>query len=215
MEEIVDGVLLGSVGGVLNGDVELVAGKQRRALYTNGLDQWVDLGNQRDNCMGGLEKCSHGFVMAMWLKMHRYHKPGTTDDEYYLTNGGHTKHSMGIVLLMRAKSFLVFFRTATRYWQITTTTQNTLYTWHHLVLTWDATNGGKVYVNGMLDGEERLGISYRSNWAGDTYTKFIVGCESTFPPRSAAEMTLDELRIWDAVMNAQQVWVLYVADIFA
>ena len=212
MDEIVGGTLYGSVAGILNGDVELVTGKQRRALYTNGLDQWVDLGNQRDNCMGDLEKCSNGFVMAMWLKMHRYHKPGTTDDEYYLTNGGHTKYSMGVVLLMRTKVFLVSFRTASRYWYVTTTAHNTLYTWHHVVLTWDATNGGKIYTNGMLDGEERRAISYTSNRAGDTYTKFIVGCENMLPPRNAAEMTLDELRIWDAEMNEQEVWLMYVSD---
>ena len=201
MDKIVGGALSGSVAGVLNGDVELVTGKQGRALHTNGLDQWVDMGNQRDNCMGDLEKCSNGFVMAMWLKMHRYHKLGTTDDEYYLTSGGHTRASMGVVLLMRAKVFLVNFRTASKYWQTTTTVQNTLHTWHHVILTWDASNGGKIYTNGMMDREERQGTSYTSNRAGDAYTKFIVGCESTLPPRNAAEMTLYELRIWDAVMN--------------
>ena len=67
MEEITGGQLTGSVQGVLVGDVKLVSGKQGRALYLNGLDQRVSLGNQRHNCMGDLNKCINGFVVALWM----------------------------------------------------------------------------------------------------------------------------------------------------
>ena len=215
MDVISGGVLLGVVPGVLNGDVRLVAGKQGKALYTNGLDQWVNLGNQRGNCMGDLNQCNTGFVMALWLQMHRYHKPGTTLDEYYLTSGGHTRRSMGVVLLMRDKRFLASFRTASWMWYFASATENNLDIWYHVVLAWDASKGGRIYVNGMTDGADLVGTSYASNKNGNTYVNFILGCENVAPPRNAAEMTLDELRIWDANMNDQQVWRLYVADAFA
>ena len=56
MEELVGTLLKGSVDGDIHGDVQLVAGKRGKAFYKNGMDQWVDLGNQRSNCMGNLEK---------------------------------------------------------------------------------------------------------------------------------------------------------------
>ena len=94
MEKMVDGKLLGPVLGNVVGDVELVRGKRGKALYTNGINQRVNLGNQRDSCMGDLSKCNNGLVMAMWLQTHRYTEPDEpgfyTREEYYISSGGHT-----------------------------------------------------------------------------------------------------------------------------
>ena len=114
---MVDGKLLGPVLGNVVGDVELVRGKRGKALYTNGINQRVNLGNQRDSCMGDLSKCNNGLVMAMWLQTHRYTEPDETGfytrEEYYISSGGHTSHSMGVALLMRVKKIRVIFRTKT------------------------------------------------------------------------------------------------------
>ena len=211
MEEIVGTSLKGSVDGDIHGDVQLVAGKRGKALYTNGLDQWVDLGNQRSNCMGDLNKCDNGFVMAMWLQMHPY----DSSAKYYITSGGHTRKSMGVALLMTAKKLSVGFRTASWRWSLTNPTQPIPDTWYHVVLTWNATNGAYIYINGAIGAADQQGYSYASNRNGDTYTKFILGTESTNPPVASGEMTIDELRIWDAVMNKQDIWSLYAADSMA
>ena len=208
MEEIVGTSLLGSVNGDIHGDVQLVPGKRNNALYTNGQDQWVDLGNQRSNCMGDLNKCENGFVMAMWLQMHPY----DSSEKYYITSGGHTRQSMGVALLMQGKQLKVSFRTASWRWDLTYPTQPIPSTWYHVVLTWTAENGAHIYINGAIGAADKEGYSYASNRNGDTYTKFVLGTESTNPATACGEMTIDELGIWDAVMNQQDIWSLYAAD---
>ena len=47
MEEILGGELSGSVPGAIVGVVKLIRGVRDQALYVNGLDQRVDLGNHR------------------------------------------------------------------------------------------------------------------------------------------------------------------------
>ena len=84
-----------------------------------------------------------------------------------------------------------------------------------MVLTWTAANGANIYINGANKAEDKQGYSYASNLNCDTYTKFVLGTESTEPPTTSGEMTIDELRIWDAAMNEQDIWSLYAADLMA
>ena len=217
MDDIAAGVLVGSVNGDIIGGAQLVGGKKGKALNTNGLDQCVDLGNQRDNCMGNLDNCHTTFVMAMWLRMHRYDDLGANNDEYYITSGGHTDRSMGVALLMREKSIRVIFRTASRVWELSYTTEPKLHTWYHVFLSWSNADGGRVYINGMLGGEDRLGTSHVNNLDGNAYNKFLLGCESTFPFSGAGQMTLDNLRIWDVAwpIGEMHPWLQYVTDTLA
>ena len=218
MEKMAVGKILGPILGDVVGDVKLVPGKRGNALYTNGIDQRVNLGNQRDSCMGDLSKCNNGFVMAMWLQVHKYTEPDEpgfkTTEEYYISSGGHTSHSMGVALLMRAKKIRVIFRTETHLWDFSHNEILSLHTWYHLVLTWDVGSGGKVYINGVLGSHNQVGRSFASNRLGNTYADFMLGDRNHEPPGYPGEMTLDELRIWDAVMNETDVWNIYAADIF-
>ena len=214
MDDIAAGVLVGSVNGDIIGGAQLVGGRKGKALNTNGLDQCVDLGNQRDNCMGNLDNCHTTFVVAMWLRMHRYDDPGANNDEYYITSGGHTDRSMGVALLMREKNIRVIFRTASRVWEPSYATEPKLHTWYHVFLSWSNMGGGKIYINGVLGGEDRLGTSHVNNLDGTTYNKFLLGCKSTSPLSGAGQMTLDDLRIWDVAwpITYQHSWVQYVTD---
>ena len=212
MDKLSGGLLLGSVDGSLIGGVQLVGGKKGKAIYTNGLDQWVNLGNQRANCMGNIENCNQGFVMIMWLRIHRYDDPGAYNDEYYITNGGHTERSMGVALLMREKNIVVYFRTASKVWELTYDTVPTLDTWYHVTMTWSLRYGGKIYINGMLGGEDNLGTNHVSNLDGNTHTTLLLGCDSTSPPDGAAQMTLDELRVFDIEFIDMYVWLMYSTD---
>ena len=215
MEQIVGGQLSGSVTGVVVGDVELVPGKQGNALYVNGLNQKVNLGNQRHNCMGDLSKCTNGFVMAMWLQMHQYDDPGQYTDEYYITNGGHTKNAIGVALLMRERKMLAMFRTETRYWENSYDKDFSLNTWYHVVLVWNTTSGSKVYVNGALRIHNQGGMSLNNNQNSNGFSDFVLGDNNGDATDKAGEMTLDELRIWNIVIDDQEVWKLYVADVMA
>ena len=214
MEQIFGEVLSGSIQGAVIGDVKLIRGVRGQALYVNGIDQRVNLGNQRHSCMGDLRKCNNGFVMAMWLQMHKYDEPGPYNDEYYISNGGHTMKSIGIALLMREKQLLAMFRTETRLWEVYYGNGFSLHTWYHVVLTWSTTSGGYIYINGALASHNQQGQSLTSNREGDAFTNFILGDANTNPPSDPGEMTLDELRIWDTDMDEQGAWSLYAAEMF-
>ena len=163
--------------------------------------------------MGNLDICNTGLVMALWLQMHRYDEPGVHDDEYYITSGGHTESSMGVALLMREKNIVAYFRTTSKVWEVTYTREPILRIWYHVVLTWTATAGGKIYINGMVGAEDKQGTSHASNLDGDTFATFLLGCESISPPSGAGKMALDELRIWDLSVFKLWVWRLYATDV--
>ena len=214
MDEIVGGEVSGSVPGAVVGDVKLVRGVRGQALYMNGIDQRVDLGNQRHNCMGDLSKCKNGFVMAMWLQMHKYDEPGLYTDEYYISNGGHATRSIGVALLMREKKLLAMFRTETRLWEAYYDDGVSLHTWYHVVMVWSSASGGYIYINGALGSHNQQGESWNSNQQPNTFLNFILGDANTDPPIDPGEMTLDELRIWDMAMDDQGAWKLYSTDAF-
>ena len=212
MEEIASGKLSGSVQGDLFGDVNLVnlvPGKLGRALYVNGINQRVNLGNQRHNCMGDLSQCNNGFVMAMWIQMH-----ANDGDKYYISSGGQTGTSIGVVMMMRDKKLIVWFRTSTRLWEVRYRRVVSLNTWYHVVLAWNIANGGKAYINGVLASHDQDGYSQTSNTQPNSYVNFMLGASNRDPNVNPGEMTLDELRIWDAVMDDQEILSLYVADAF-
>ena len=208
MEQIVGGKLLGSVQGDLIGDVKLVPGKRGRALYVNGIDQWVNLGNQRHNCRGDLTKCSNGFVMAMWIQMH-----SNDGDKYCLSNGGQTQGSIGVAILLREKKFQIIFRTVTQTWNVIYDKAVSLHTWYHMVLTWNIDSGGKVYINGIVVSHDQHGSGSDNDQRPNASVNFILG-NNNRGLRNPGEMTLDELRIWDALMDDQEILGLYATDAF-
>ena len=139
--------------------------------------------------MGDLRKCNNGFVVAMWLQMHKYDEQGRYNDEYYISNGGHTSRSIGISLHMRGKRLLAMFRTKTRFGQVYYDNGLSLHTWYHVVLVWSAASGGYVYINGALGSYNQRGQPLTSNRKGSTYTNFILGDANTDPPSDPGEMT--------------------------
>ena len=60
--------LIGSVNGTVVGGAALVEGKKGLALYTNGVNQYVDFGYQGDTCLGGIRLCANGWLTAFWMQ---------------------------------------------------------------------------------------------------------------------------------------------------
>ena len=215
MEEIIGDKLSGPVQGDVFGAVQLVPGKRGLALYLDGVDQRVNLGNQRHSCMGDFSQCANGFVMAMWLKMHRYDPAGNTfsTDTYYMNNGANSKKAIGVALIMRASKLLFVFRTRTETWNMFDDEVIQLNTWYHVVMAWNTASGGKVYINGALRLHAQTGESMTNNNDPVGNENFVLGDTNNGAPKYPAEMTLDELRFWDAVMKDHEVLALYAADL--
>ena len=212
MDEISNGNLVGTLFGNLTGDVALVPGKLNKALYTNGMDQWVNIGDHRDRCLGNLEKCSNGFVMALWLKAHTQVMNGS---EYYVNSGGHTVRSIGMTLLQQDGKLVSSFRTTSMRWRVDVPGFVSKL-WYHVVLVWSRERGERIYLNGCMCGGMDTGVEIDNNkhpW----YTDFIFGNANTDLTERysvvAGEMTLDEVRVWDVYMEEKGVWELFTADI--
>ncbi|MCP5517530.1 MAG: hypothetical protein H7A45_09780 [Verrucomicrobiales bacterium] len=75
-------------------------------------------------------------------------------------------------------------------------------TWHHVAVTYDATAGGDLQVN--LDGHVEAATGMPGvNYAEDDQT--ILGAQSATPPNRNFRGKLDDVRIWSAVLDADQI----------
>ena len=209
MDEIIDGKLIGTYPGNLDGDVSLVQGQTNEALYTNGIDQWVNIGNHRDKCLTNPALCSKGFVMALWLKAHVHVTDGSK--EFYINCGGHISQWTGISLHQKSSGLCAAVRTQSKVWFVSVRDFKSK-VWYHVVMTWTEEDGLKVYLDGCLR-QRTEGINFTNN-RNRTAPDFVFGNSNTAlsDGSGAGEMTLDEVRVWDVDMNGEDVWKLYLAD---
>ena len=209
MDEIKNGELLGTYFGTIIGDASLMKGKVNKALYTNGIDQWVNVGNHRDKCLGNLSLCSKGFVMALWLNAHT--RVTGRSIEIYINSGGHTMKSVGISLHQKEASLRAAFRNDTKTW-FAVISDFESHRWYHVVLAWSGERGLEFYLNGCLRKTDHMGRNIRNN-RDSTITDFVFGNANMDGSNAAGEMTLDEVRVWDADMDEEDVWKIYINDI--
>ena len=210
MDDIENRKLVGTYPGNIYGDVSLVQGKVNKALYTNGIDQWVNIGNHRDKCLGNLTMCSIGFAMVLWLKAHQDVSAG--GDEYYIKSGGHTYWSIGMSLMQHNGDLVASFRNESIHWRAQVTGFESR-VWYHVVLAWAGESRVQVYLDGCLS-QTDVGTDLANNH-DPIYNDFVFGNANTALGIGslAGEMTLDEVRVWDANMNDEDVWKIYIADI--
>ena len=196
---------------MITGDVQLVEGKVSNAVYTDGIhDQYVNLGNLRQYCVGDLRLCQHGLTISLWLRPH-VRKSG---EFHYFTNGGHTRKSIGVYLAQRYEGLRVYFRNDTGPWVVSEVPFEAL-NWYFISMVWGPNSGLRLYLNGCLAGEDRT-LTHDASTSNGPYNDFILGASNIAEDRSFSriEMTMDELKIWDANMAEDQVWDLYVSHLW-
>ena len=206
MEEIATDKLQDSHEGIVTGDASLLVGKSGKALYTNGVDQWVNFGNQRHSCLGNRTLCCKGFVMAFWLKAYRYDDVGLFD-EYYLSSGGQTSQSVGVAVFMQNSKLTVEVRNESVTWSASRISFD-INIWNHVALTWSGADGGQlyIYVNGNLVAENLHGTKQVNNGV-KTLNDFVLGssnfADEVVKMEYAGEMSMDQLRVWDALFDSK------------
>lgn len=77
-------------------------------------------------------------------------------------------------------------------------------TWYHIVFTWDTTNGKRLYINGLLEGEASTETSLMSD---GTFSNFFLGSADT----SGYDFDgyLDDFRLYYSSMSPAQVTQIY------
>ena len=210
-DEVENGEIVGSTPGVIIGDVQLVEGKVAEAVYTDGIhDQYVNLGNLRQYCVGNLRHCENGLTISLWLQP----KVKKSGGYHYFTNGGHTREAIGVFLGQKFEGLMAFFRNETGPWTIMHVPFQAL-NWYFVTMVWGPNSGSRLYLNGCLAGED-LSLGHDASNADGPYNDFILGASNIPDDRddSRISMTMDELKIWDARMTEDQVWKLYLSHIW-
>ena len=204
-DEVVDGEILGFTNGTVEGDAPLVKGKVGKAVYTNGFNQSVNLGNVRHTCMGNITKCKNGLSISVWVK------PYGTGVRVFMTNGGHTHRSIGINLMQKNPGFLITIRNETGFWQA----ENVQFEpghWYHIMMVWVPNTVARLFVNGCLAKEAYTFVKITGN-RNPNENNFMIGASNTPSDlnKYRAEMSMDELKLWDAVMDDNKVWEVFMS----
>ena len=117
----------------------LVPGKVRGAIQFDGNSQYAAFKDQSRSCLGNVDLCRHGILLAAWIK------PGTLSDnmEFFSTGAN------GIRAWYEDGSLKVAVRTSTREWEIQTN-QFTPNEWQFLEISWEPSKGISLYKNNRL-----------------------------------------------------------------
>ncbi|CAH1786996.1 unnamed protein product, partial [Owenia fusiformis] len=189
------------VGSGLNGRVynnaSLIEGKIGQGINLDGRNQWIDLGQHRDECFGNLEMCPHGYTLSMWLKV----GPKNAPEMYYFSSGGQTRSSYGITLHWLKGKLDVRFSTRTKIWTVKYDGQMKGQ-WHHVVLTWNRDNELHLWVDGdevAEDAEPTARNVQTTKWNDITMGR----------PNNAqtkyGQAVIDELIFWDKRLDDERI----------
>ncbi len=190
MECIIGDVLVGPINGSLHNNPGLVDGKIGRALYTDGVSQYVNFGSHRDKCIANLDLCPQGLTVMLWLKIgdagHSY--------EFYISNGGQAAQSHGMCLRKINGHLESRFRKPNGHlWQVFCPLPPDYDAWHHVAVAWKSNIGLKLYVDGVLKNEKR---SPHGNSANNIFTDFVLGNANNLAVSYFGQAWYDELRIY-------------------
>ncbi|KAL8566603.1 hypothetical protein ACOMHN_054825 [Nucella lapillus] len=173
--------------GKVFGQASLVDGKVRDGVLLSGDQQYMDLGDVHETCLGDLDLCRYGLYVSVWLKFNRLDRGGQ-GRKAVLTSPAFALYQDGSDLIAVAKK-------QRQHWEAESRGGLTAGEWHFVEMSWKPQEGLSLYVN-----NQRVSFhpSY-SNRAPQSLQSMhmYVGRDaargSTYP-----SATVDELRIYYA-----------------
>ena len=206
MEKIENGSLIGSLNGTIVGGAGLVAGIKGLALHINGVDQYVDFGYQGDTCLGHFYLCPYGWTTAFWVKI-------TSVFNVVMSTGATTAAGQKGVCVSWVQEIVAVFVSGKKQWRLFSPTYNhILVGWTHVVLTWRPYSGAQMFNNGTLEDTHEVPDTISNNFPEDD-APFLVGSFSPYGGIFGFEGYLDELRIWNTALCAEEVSEMFTTDI--
>ncbi|KAL5005761.1 hypothetical protein ScPMuIL_016919 [Solemya velum] len=169
------------------GSPKLVEGKIGAALRLNGNNQWVDLGEHQDTCLGNLDNCHHGITIAMWFYAHRLRS-----NTYFLSTGKN-----GITLYYHRRQLKVQAKTTSRTWE-TGTDEVEAQEWYFLEISWDPETGLELYLNnGLMGASSEYSVNSLSIPDDLMLARFYIGRGNIDMGAALyGDATFDELEYW-------------------
>ncbi len=184
---------------MLVGAVQLTeSGRIGRALFTDGIDQYVDLGSSlREYCVGDLSFCQKGVTLSLWLKTMDTGEP----QQYYISSGAQTTASHGLALLRSMNDLYCRARHPNgKEWSISGGAESWEDgVWAHVMVTWEINEGLFVYVNGSLYAS--TDFVFQSG-AGDAFPHFMIGRRND-EVDGFGKAWYDDIRFYNEVKSQQ------------
>jgi len=165
-------------------------GKIGGALRLDGTGQYVSLGAHHDACLGNLDLCRHGLLLAGWLR------PGTLRDGMDLVSTG----ANGIRLRYVGGRMRATARTSAHIW-MTQTDAVRPDRWHFVEVAWSDEAGLALYVDNRLVARASRGIVRPTSGGAvrpspDREQFYLGRGDGTLSNSRYGNMTVDELEYW-------------------
>ena len=159
-------------------------------------DNVLRLGSHSNDCFGNVSLCPNGLTFALWFKL-----------ESQITGWSHPFH--GIPYRPYFETYLNSYKphinllNATHLHAFHGIPVLSYGEWHHLGITYDATSGFAVYIDGCVPADNTI-LKSTVNWA--IPNDFVLGCEGG---TKCTRVHLDDLRFWTAKKSALFIWHLW------
>ena len=166
----------------------------------NGINDFIDLGNRRDECFGNLDLCTHGYS----LKLDMHHPSFNSDKNItYCVSSGGSPDSLGIAVyfISETEQVGVIFQTSTTKWEAIIEPNG-----YNLFLTWSVEKGLFVYRRFKLLGE---GVKTTRNFTTDKHQHFMLG-KPNFDDDMHAKFVLASMTFWSHFKEEEAIKEIYV-----
>lgn len=190
---------------VADGEPQLATGPFGFALYLDGTSA-VLLGDRRDSCIWSPDLCQDGLTFTMWIKVTEYQ-----GEKYVLSNGGQTRHSYGLALLLKNGYVYVTVSTPTQKGSISCPSDLVVDgKWHHVAVTFHWPSKAIAL---YIDGTEKDSGTLNTVFSGTptSFNGMYLGC-----PNNALgnynyylEVWIDEVLFWDKYTDSAFIGNVY------
>ena len=115
--------------------VSLVSGKVGNAVSLSGNGEFVNLGNQRESCMGNVEMCNNGLMITFYVLLNQ------------VVDGAHLLSSGTYSIFTRDRRIVARFSTPNKTWEVSSGVTVAPSAWHRVEVSWDEDKGLQLYVD--------------------------------------------------------------------
>lgn len=172
---------------ILSGYPQLLPGKVNNAIDLNGDQQYIDLGENHEECLGNLEFCRFGVSLFFWLKINQY------DNNMYILSTGID----GIRVYYNQDYILVTLNNDRKSWRISVP-ELSRNTWHFVELSWHPDKGLSLFIDYKL--QSHVGNVDIPQQAVQDQSHFYIGRPNSYDVQGQSfnygDLAIDELEIW-------------------
>ena len=179
--DTLDGVLMGNT---LHGQIHSTAGKMGSAIYLDGQQSFIDLGDKSDTCLGDLSLCQYGITISFWAMY------GEIRDGVHILDSG----ERGFRIYLDGRRLWVEFQRTPVTWS-TSWDGPQVGRWHFIEVSWHPDDGLRMWVDLDL-------VAYEQSSSDQLYSgssrgqNLYIGRASSDDNDRFPVVTLDDLEMW-------------------